>query len=96
MSYQDKKRKIHEENICPNVKTKIESSLDTISSVDTKEEMIKMSNKYADSLVIDTLNRNLFITLKTEGTKAFIKKAFEDPNQPGHILSYPEVRRIYG
>ena len=75
---------------------KIEKALNMLKSTGTKEELIKSANDYADSSGMDQANRNLLITLKTEGKESFIKKAFQDPNNPERVLSYSEMREKYG
>ena len=70
--------------------------LTVLKATGTKEEMTKIANDYADQVGMDNANRNLFVTLKTEDENAFIKKAFDDPNKPGRVLSYAEMRGLYG
>jgi hypothetical protein len=67
-----------------------------IDSTNTKEEILKEIDAYASSVQMDGLNKNLYITLRTEGTSAFIKKAFDDPIKPGRVMSYAESRGYYG
>jgi hypothetical protein len=51
---------------------------------------------YAKAVGMDEANTKLGIVLATEGNEAFIKKAFENPNDPTKQLSYAEMRARYG
>jgi hypothetical protein len=74
----------------------ISSAVTMLKSTGTKEEMTKQANDYADQVGMNELNRNLLVTLKTESREEFIKKAFQDPHEPGRQMTYAEMRSMYG
>ena len=77
-------------------KSKINNAVTMLKSTGTKEEMVKEANIYADSVGMNPANRDLLVTLKTEGPSAMIKKAFEDPHEQGRTMTYAEMRSMYG
>ena len=78
------------------IKDKVINALDMLKMEGTKSEMIDIANKYADAVGMNSLNRNLLISLKTESKEEFIKKAFTDPYDNTKTLSYSEMRSLYG
>ena len=51
---------------------------------------------YAKAVGMDEANTKLGVVLATEGKSAFLKKAFEDPNDPSRQMDYAEMRARYG
>lgn len=71
-------------------------AIDVLKATGSKEELIYKINNYAKTVEMNDSNRDLFITLKTEGEAAFIQKSFENPHEKGSQMSYSEMRSMYG
>jgi len=83
-------------NIPNHIQNKVYNALDMVKSTGSKAKMTQEANAYADLVGMNEANRNLLVTLKTEGSSAMIKKAFEDPHEPGRTMTYAEMRSMYG
>ena len=84
------------ENEDKKIINKVNNALNMLHAKGTKEELTEITHDYAKAVGMDDLNRNLLVTLKTESTETFIKKAFTDPHDPSKQLDYAQMRALYG